>query len=133
MNIQSFVSNDEQSSVFNAGLDLAIDLSKFMRAANIASFQLNFEGLRNWWLILQACDRMIAPRLRKQEHKELLLKARVPSFQPPRSRQQEQALIGLLRPRLTEYQITLEYLRDKLGLGFKAGDDAGLAILGKMG
>lgn len=133
MNITSFIPMDgEQSSQFNAGLDLAMDLSKFMRAANLASFDQTYRGMKQWWLILCAVDRMIAPRLRKAEHQKMLSANRVPDFQPPKSRQQEQALVGILMKRLTMYQVTLEHLRDKLGLGFKAGDDAGMAILGKM-
>lgn len=118
----------EDQSKFNAGLELAKDIHSTIRMANMSSHFLTSDGLRMWWLYLQDVERMIQPRLKQKEHRELLDKSRVQSV-PQFSRKNELQGVLVMRNHLNNYQRTLEFLRDKLGLGFKPGDDPGQAIL----
>lgn len=121
--------NGESQSQFHAGLALAETIHKSIVDANEASRVLDINGIRVWWLHLEDVYRFIAPRLKNEKLREKLEKVRVKSV-PLQSRgMSQQTVILFYRRKLTEYQIELETSRDKLGLGFKAGDDPSNAML----
>lgn len=119
----------EDQSQFNVGLDIAKHIQERLIAANNASHYMSMPGLQEWWLNLQDVDRSVAPRIKQKEHKQRLDAVRVNNLPLSSRSQNPMAVILFYRKKLTAYQIELEFLRDKLGLGFKPGDDPRGAIL----
>lgn len=124
-----FEMHTEEQSQFNAGLELAKDIQEHIRVANAASHVQNMNGIREWWLHLQDIDRCLYPRLRQAEHRKRLDEARVHTIPLDLKGNNQYSAISFYRRKLTAYQVELETLRDKLGLGFKPGDDPRGAIL----
>ena len=118
----------EEQSKYHVGWDIAKQIQDRIVGANQCSHLMNLEGIREWWLYLQDIDRAIAPRIKTGEHRKRLDAVRVQNV-PLGSRTQSQyPVILFYRKKLTAYQVELEFLRDKLGLGFKPGDDPRGAI-----
>lgn len=120
--------NQETQSEFNAGISLAMEIHANLVRGNDASLVMNMDGVRVWWLHLENVYRFIAPRIKNKDNKDELEKVRVKSI-TRNTRGNNEQMVFHYRRKLTQYQIELEILRDKLGLGLKKGENLGMAIL----
>lgn len=121
--------NTESQSQFNAGFALAEAIQRCIEDGNAASMMLSMDGIRSWWLQLENVYRFISPRIKTPELRKRIEVVRVEHVPMSLRSSNQQMIVSFYRRKLTMYQIELEFMRDRLGLGFKQGDDPGTAIL----
>lgn len=112
---------------FNSNLQVVERLHFLTVQANNFSMEASVEGLRQWFSVLQCMDREISPLLSEKEGKDLAT-ARKKAALPTTARLTHD-LLRLEREELDAYERKIRYYVYRKGLGVRAKEDAGAAIL----
>jgi len=113
---------------FNSNLQIIERLHYLTVQANHASMGRTMQDLKVWYNLLTCMDREIDPLLNENQRKELAMlrkKAKVPeNVLRPTSR-----FVELEKEELDNYERKIRYFMHKKGLGVRAKEDAGAAIM----
>lgn len=124
----------EQETLFNAGVDIALDISKLVKEAE---FYASIGDFSRWHLKLEAIERRMWTKFREKkdarEEIEDLKDIGLGSLKIYLRRQESERkipkmLFEKVKSFLTEYEKSLIYWRDKFGYGMPVKDDPRFAL-----
>ena len=118
-----------QETKFNAGVDIALDISRLFKQAEVYATQGEY-GI--WHLKLEAIDRKMSPKFRKVEEAKNEIDVINKEWEEPWEKFTRRYKRGSIIPRklndtiklyLVTYEKALHFWRDKFGYGMPQKDD----------